>query len=107
MNAQTKHTAGPDVVSAMVSKLYVGGNFGPREMVLHWNENPRPTGLIANWVSAKTPETLRALRKAERDGLVECSGTQKPARSWNAADRKELHWKLTSAAIAKATGEQP
>jgi hypothetical protein len=97
-----------DVLAVMGAFLMFGGTIGPREVIPHWNV-PRSTGLIANRANEKTPKVLRALQRAERDGVVVCVGTgAEHNRAWNksAAATAERYWKLTDAALARVTGEQ-
>lgn len=104
-----------DVLAVMGNFLMWGGAIEPRRAVLEWN-TPRPTGLIANraryLAKAKTPTTatiLRALQRAERDGLAVCVGTgEEHCRAWNksAADARERYWVLSDAALANI-GAQP
>jgi hypothetical protein len=109
-------SASVDVLAAMVSLASFGGTISPRKFLAKENV-PRGTGLIANrarWLNGMhtriptTATVLRALYRAERDGVVACVGTGvEHSRAWNknATDCKERYWVLTDAAIAAATGE--
>lgn len=108
--------SGPvDVLAAMVSLASFGGTISPRQVRTEWNV-PRGTGLIASrarWLNdlhTKLPTTAavgRALRLAEREGLVIRSGTGAThCKAWNknAAETREIYWQLTDAAIARIGG---
>lgn len=102
---------GVDVLGAMRSFMLLGGSVIPG-----WN-TPRSTGWIANRlrfrpreydgrvVKHKTPSTatvLRAMQRAEREGLVERVEAVRGWRDQSAAEAKECWWKLTPAALAEA-----
>ena len=108
--------SGPvDVLAAMTRQFMLGGRIIPAWVA---ENEPQGTGDIANRLRSrrrerdgklvlfKTPATsvvLKALRKAERDGLVQCLGTGaevKPLAIHNAASAKELLWRFKPAALA-------
>ncbi len=110
--------SGPvDVLAAMASLASFGGTIAPRQVRAEWNL-PRGTGLIANrarWLnglhttSPTTAEVGRALRRAERAGLVRRCGTGATyCKTWNksAADDREIYWQMTAAALVGAGGAQ-
>jgi len=104
--------SGPvDVLAALTSLASFGGTISPKQIRADWNV-PRGTGLVANrarWLNGMhtriptTATVLRALERAERDGLVKCVGTgAEHNKAWNknAADCKERYWVMTDAALA-------
>lgn len=108
--------SGPvDVLAAMASLASFGGTISPRQVRAEWNL-PRGTGLIANrarWLnglhtqSPTTAEVGRALRRAEREGMVRRCGTGAThCKAWNksAADEREIYWEMTDAALARVGG---
>lgn len=102
-----------DVLAALASLASFGGTIAPRHVRAEWNI-PRGTGLIAsrarwlNGLHTSLPTTAavgRALRRAERDGLVRRCGTGAThCKTWNkcAAEEREIYWQMTDAALAKA-----
>lgn len=106
-----------NVLAVMVDLISFGGQIGKREIVREWNQ-PQATGLVANrarymnGMHTRLPTTAavqRALKKAERAGVVVFCGTgETHCRSWNksGAQRREGYWRLSDAALARVGGGQ-
>ncbi|MCW0370241.1 hypothetical protein [Xanthomonas sacchari] len=93
-----------DVLSVLVKLASFGGTIGPCEVLPQFN-TPRPTRTIRSHLRAASASQVRAaLRRAEKAGDIECVAN--PAPGWNssAADRAELYWRLTPAALERCGG---
>lgn len=107
-----------DVLAVMVAMMTFAGKFQP-DWAIDPNSRPLGTGHIAQrarlrqcprfknrHVLGATPTTstvFRALCRAERDGLVMRAGTGAEFGGWNAnaAQRQEIYWRMTLAAVAR------
>ena len=93
----TRHTPTQrDVVAVLVRLASYAGR------VTEQYNTPRSTSVIRSRLrGASTAEVRQSLRNAERVGDVVCVSVPSNWRH-NAAQRIELHWRLSDAALAKA-----
>lgn len=103
-NSSSTLTAPVDVLAVMVKLCTFGGTFEPAQILPQFNTARSTSTLRSHLGSATSTQVRAALRKAERVGDVECVPHPSPSWRQSAADRAELHWQITPAALARVRG---